>query len=196
MKKLTIILLFFCNISSAQNIQYQYNIQGNHFVTFEHIKFQEHGRFFYFSDFTFTQEGNTSSYTEIFQYYRGFTIQYNFGIKEAQVINPVYLVGISKDFTIEKFNCSIDLLYRYTNSFSENNIVKNSPHNYQLSLGYNREGDKFQICGFVDYWNLNSIILNCNVWYKYSENFYVGSRMFSGNVLPNTLSFGFKYLVD
>ncbi|MBD3195138.1 MAG: DUF5020 family protein, partial [Candidatus Lokiarchaeota archaeon] len=146
---------------NGQNIQYQYNSQGNHFVTFEHLKFQKHGKFFYFSDFTLTEKGNTSSYTEIFQYYRGFTIQYNFGISEAQVINPVYLVGVSKDFTIEKFNCSIDLLYRYTNSFSdENNLVKNSPHNYQLSLGYNREGDKFQINGFVDYWNLNSFILN------------------------------------
>jgi Domain of unknown function (DUF5020) len=193
---LVVFLIFVCSLQ-AQNIQYVFNTEGNRVITVEHFKPQPNGKFFYFSDFTIDEEGQNNSYTEIFQYWKGFTAQYNFGLNENFKISPVYLFGLSKEFDIKGTNFTFDILYRYENSvISENNILKDTPHNYQISLSYIYSGDKFQVNGFVDYWNLEQLIINGQVWYKLNDNFHVGSKGYLGNFLPNNISFGIKYLVD
>ena len=189
-----IILLISINIYS-QNIQFTVNNIENHVITVEHFKPQTNGKFFYFSDFTIDEDGQNSSYTEIFQYWKCFTVQYNFGMNEAFKFSPVYLFGLSKDINIKDINFTFDLLYRYENSLiTENKIIENS--NYQLSMSYIYDSDNLTVNGFVDYWNIDRYIFNCQIWYKIDSNFQIGTKGYLSNEIPSNVSLGIKYLVD
>jgi hypothetical protein len=161
MKKLITILMFFCiaGISAAQNLQFMYgygNQKPVNFVTFELFKPLEHGPVYFFTDFKIDNKGYFDSYTEVSKYWYinkaknlSFTVQYNAGISsdgETLIrVVPAYLAGFQRAATINGWQLSLDVLYRYDEETKASGA--------QLTAQYSKTWGKFSLGGYCDLWN-------------------------------------------
>jgi len=196
MKKIIIFILFISSISiKAQNIQILGGIGSDktftNFITTEIFRPLEYGKFYYFTDFKINQNGYFDSYSEISKYWNltktGFSItgQINLGMYIDTItmkgfqINPVYLVGFSKEGSVGKWILSLDVLYRSDQGLNDQGA--------QLTGCFLRDTEHFQISGYCDLWqttnsaaytkNKNNsviIIFEPQAWWKFSKRIYLG----------------------
>lgn len=179
MKKIVVLLFLFCSLSlSGQNIQFLTNGKLN-FATFEIYKPLEHGTFYYFNDFKMSKNGVDESYSEVSGYFNvsktiSITGQYNAGLNKHFTIFPVYLFGVSKSFSIkEQLKLSVDILFRYQNYLY---LSKEKQKGYQITISFNEDIKKFQICGYCDFWNTKYIIFEPQGWYNVFNNIWIGAE--------------------
>lgn len=160
MKKVITILAFLCfvTVTQAQNFQFLYGY-GNgkpvNFITSEMYKVQEHGTFYYFTDFKMDLDGYFEAYTEVSKYWNlsknglSLTAQYNVGIysdgTDAFRIDPVYLAGFQKAAMISGWILSMDVLYRYDQFTSQSGA--------QMTFIFIKEWNKWLLSGYCDLWN-------------------------------------------
>ena len=180
---------------NAQNIQVLNGISSDkdyvNFATFEIYKPLTHGPLYYFTDFKMSKDGYFESYSEISKYWyiskKGLsaTVQYNAGLNKDYHIKPVYLAGLSKEFTPgNNFILSFDILYRYQTEIILDNEMKNG---FQIIMNFSKTLNKFQISGYCDYWNINYFIFEPQIWYKIFNNIHIGveGRLSNYTLLDN-----------
>jgi len=160
MKKLITILLFLSifGITQAQNFQFLYgygNDKPVNFITSEIYKTQDHGAFYYFTDFKMDFNGYFEAYTEVSKYWNitknglAVTAQYNVGIysdgTEAFRIDPVYLAGFQKSTEVSGWILSMDILFRYDDYTKQSGA--------QTTFIFIKEWNNLMLSGFCDVWN-------------------------------------------
>ena len=160
MKKLITILVLLCvvGITNAQNFQFLYgygNDKPVNFITSEIYKTQDHGSFFYFTDFKMDKDGYFEAYTEVSKYWNitknglSVTAQYNVGIysdgTDAFRIDPVYLDGFQKATEVDGWILSLDVLYRYDKYTKQSGA--------QTTFIFIKELNKWLLSGYCDVWN-------------------------------------------
>lgn len=201
--RILLIIIFLCVslFTNAQNIQVFTNTRENLITTEYYKAFNNHGTVYYFTDFKINKHGYSEAYTELSVYYNikdifSPTLQYNAGINHDFYIEPVYLIGLSKQFVInEKHNLSFDLMYRYQKELLlENEYL----HGYQLTTIFLFNYKKIEFSGIIDFWNIQYYIFEPQLWYKINNVIYTGCefRLSNYNILndyQNYILLGFKF---
>ena len=205
MKKLFIIVLLLCAVVStqAQNFQFYYgygNEQPVNMITLEMYKTQDHGAFYFFTDFKMDGDGYFESYTEVSKYWNitknglSVTAQYNVGLyddgTDAFRIDPVYLAGVQKAVEYGGWLLSLDILYRYDQFTSQSGA--------QATFIFLKEWDKLLFSGYCDVWNSGLydpnesptvIMFEPQLFYSFSKRFSVGVE---GRLSNYTLGLPYK----
>jgi Domain of unknown function (DUF5020) len=193
MKKLITILIFFCivGITKAQDFQLLSN-GSSHIGTVELFKPLDYGHVYYFTDFKLDRNGIHEAYGKIADYWTitkfiSLTAQIESGISFNEKafqptatnhlgngfhLYPVYLGGVSKDFTIGKtFNLTFDVMYRHQTFL----YVPTEDHNgYQISMSFSQDMKKIQTSGYCDFWNTKYFMFEPQAWYKLFKRVWVG----------------------
>jgi hypothetical protein len=212
MKKLIFISLILLSVTSikAQNVQILNGFSGINgsyvnFATFELYKDLKGGPLYYFTDFKMSNKGYFEAYTEISKYWYftqdkfSVTTQYNAGLNKDYQIQPVYLLGLSKGFLIKgNFNLQFDAMYRYQKDLCADSITKEQHNGYQITTIFSRDWKKFQLSGYLDFWNTKYFIFEPQVWYKATKNIFIGAEYRASNYsllenYRNYIMFGLKW---
>lgn len=189
MKK--ILFLFLCLFSFgnvfSQNIQFLNGMNPQkdyvNWATIEMYRPMMHGTVYYFTDFKIDKAGYFESYTEVATYLNlsetfSLSAQYNAGLNQDFRIQPVYLAGVSKAFSLGTLNLCVDVLYRYQQELLAENEWK---HGYQITANFLQDLNKIQISGFLDFWNAGLFIFEPQGWYKITDRIYAGIEWRASN---------------
>jgi len=207
MKKIFLIFLFTVfGITYAQNIQFLGGVNSNNdfvnFATVEFYKTQECGSIYYVTDLKISKDGFSEAYTEISKYWNinklgSLTVQYNVGINKYFQIKPVYLAGISKSFSYDKFNIQFDAMYHYQVECTS----EEKTHGYQITTIFSQDFKKMQYSGYLDFWNSKYFTFEPQGWWKFSKRVWAGLEWRASNYdlygdYENYFMFGFKYNLE
>lgn len=194
MKNLITILIFSCivGITNAQDFQLLSNGKVN-IGTVELFKPLDHGHVYYFTNFKLDNNGIHEAYGKIADYWKvskfiSLTAQVESGISfnertfqptifshlgDGFHLYPVYLAGVSKDFTIAKtLNLTFDVMYRYQSFLYI--PIEELYNGYQVSMSFSQDFKKFQLSGYCDFWNTKYVIFEPQAWYKLFKRVWVG----------------------
>lgn len=199
LKKLLVVFFLFTSVAlNGQNFQVLKGVGTDksnvNFLTAELFKPLDHGKFYGFTDLKLNKNGYFDSYTEVFKYWnigkKGYSVtgQINAGLFTTEgtgiQINPVYLVGVSKEALIGDLVLTLDVLYRMDQGLNlDGQKIGNG---IQLTGTFLRDWDRFQISGYCDLWQTenseyynkdrNSLIVQFEpqAWWKFSKRVYLG----------------------